>query len=123
MPIDVPGDNRWILNDPNGFRQAITLTSPAGVAATYFGFATDIAELLDPETGQAVSGRRASVSLSLLEVLDLPAVVHESDRRPWLVSFVDARGETNTWKVGDVRPDRRSGNLVLIVEGYRAAAD
>lgn len=122
MGIDAVADAKAILeNSVSGFGQSVVLTSPAGVAATLTGKATDVSESIDPETGLAVAGRRASVALSLLSLPVLPEAVHEPERRPWLVSFVGASGVAATWKVAEVRPDRRVGVVVLILEGYAAA--
>jgi hypothetical protein len=117
-------DNRAILeNEASGFGWLIVLTSPAGVSALYTGFATDISETIDPETGLAVSGRRASVVLSLFSLPELPTAVPESNRRPWVVDFDDVTGAGTTWKVVEVKPDRAIGQVVLLLEAYRAGAD
>lgn len=113
-------DAKAILEDStSGFGWPFVLTSPAGVVSSLVGYSTDVSESIDPETGQAVTGRRASVTVSLLSLPELPAVVHESTSRPWLVTVADAELVAATWKVADVRPDRALGVVVLLLEGYR----
>ena len=117
-------DAKAIIEDSaSGFGWPLVLTSPAAVATLLTGFASDVSETVDPETGIAVVGRRTSVAISLLSLTELPAAVPESDRRPWLVTMADVTGEAATWKVVEVRPDRALGVVVLILEAYRASAD
>jgi hypothetical protein len=113
-------DAKRILEDLSGFGWPLTLISPSGVSASHVGFTTDVAESIDPETGVAVSGRRASVAISLLSLPVLPSAVPESTRRPWVVTFDDATTLTPTrWKVVEVLPDRAIGVVVLLLEAYR----
>lgn len=117
-------DAKAILEDStSGFGWPLTLTSPAGGVSALTGFATDVAESIDPETGLAVAGRRASVAISLLSLPVLPTAVPERDRKPWIVTFADVTLAAASWKVVEVRPDRALGVVVLIVEGYRAGTD
>ena len=117
-------DAKAILEDSDsGFGWPLTLISPAGVTSYATGFATDVAETIDPETGLAVSGRRASVAISLLGLPELPTAVPESTRRPWVVTFDDVTATLTTWKVIEVLPDRALGVVVLLLEAYRAGAD
>lgn len=120
-------DAKAILGDTSGFAEPLTLTSPAGDTRELTGFATDVAESVDPETGVIVSARRASVAISLLTLdelsAELPAVVPDADRKPWLVSFTSATGVLGTWKVVDVKPDRAIGVVVLTLESYDAGTD
>jgi len=118
-----PINARAALESMVDFGAPVTLTSPAGVASAMRGYTTDISATIDPETGQAVTGRRASAVLSLLSLTELPVAVHDSDERPWLVTMADATGALSTWKVIEVRPDRSMGIVVLILGGYGAAAD
>lgn len=117
-------DAKAILEDADaGFGWPLTLTSPAGVPSYLTGFTTDVAEGIDPETGLAVSGRRASVAISLLGLPELPTAVPERTRRPWVVTFDDVTAAATTWKVVEVKPDRALGVVVLMLEGYRAGPD
>lgn len=114
-------DAKAILEDSvSGFGWPLTLTSPAGEATLLTGFATDVSESVDPETGVIVSGRQASVTISLLSLPELPTGVAESTRRPWRVTFADVTLAALTWKVVEVLPDRALGVVRLILEAYRA---
>lgn len=115
-------DAKTILEDSaSGFGWPLTLTSPAGESSMLTGFATDVAESVDPETGVAVSGRRASVAISLLSLPALPVAVADDDARPWLVTMADVAGAEATWKVVEVLPDRALGVVVLLLEAYAGA--
>jgi hypothetical protein len=117
-------DAKAILEDSaSGFGWPLTLTSPAGVATLLTGFATDVSESVDPETGVIVSGRQASVTISLLSLPELPTAVADAARRPWRVTFADVLLAALTWKVVEVLPDRALGVVRLILEGYRAGSD
>lgn len=118
-------DAKAILEDStSGFGWPLTLTSPAGVATLLAGFATDVSERDDPETGVIVSSRQASVTISLLSLigatLELPTGVVEKTQRPWLVTFPDVTLAASTWKVVEVLPDRALGVVRLLLEAYRA---
>ena len=111
-------DARAILEDVSGFAWPVTLTSPAGVASSLLGFTTDVGQTIDPETGQAVAGRRASVSLPRAALAALPEAVADKRRKPWIATFADSQGEVLQWKVIDVLPDAVLGIVVLLVELY-----
>lgn len=115
-------DAKAILEDSgnSGFGWPLTLTSPAGVVSPHVGFATDVAESVDPETGLAVTGRRSSVAIALSSLAELPAAVHDRARRPWLVAVADVSLAAAVWKVVEVRPDRALGIVVLFLEAYIA---
>src|SRR5215510_13621929 len=85
-------DAQAILEDTSGFAWPVTLTSPAGVVTALQGFTTDVAQSIDPETGQAVSGRRASVALARASLPALPEAIADSSRKPWIATFADSQG-------------------------------
>jgi hypothetical protein len=105
-----------------GFGWAITVTNPAGVSAALTGLSTDVETTIDPETGVAVVGRRASVSLvtAQLEALELgePKGVADRASKPWLVRFNDIGGAAHTFKVTAALPDRAAGCVVCILGVY-----
>lgn len=115
-----------ILEDlETGFGWPITLTAPDGTAATFTGFASDISQLIDPDTGQAVSGRLATITLRNA-VIDqelpgkgLPINVVDTNNKPWLVSFDDINGVNYIFKVAESNPDRTLGLTVCILELYK----
>ncbi len=117
-------DAKAILEDSaSGFAWPLALTSPAGVVSLLAGFATDIAESVDPETGVVVAGRRGSVAISLLSLSEMPSAEAESGKRPWQVAFDDLTAAPTTWKVVEVRPDRALGVVVLLLEAFDASID
>ena len=109
-------------DDVGGFAQPIRLTSPAGDTVDLMGNTTDIGMTLDPETGQPIVGRRASVVLSLRSIaaagIGTPTVVSSSSSRPWQVSFPDHFEVEHLFKVADLMTDRAAGCVVLFVEAY-----
>lgn len=115
-------DARAILEDASsGFGWAFTLTSPAGVTTGHVGFTSDVAMNIDPETGIAVTGRKASVAVALGSLTVLPEAVSERERKPWRVTFASPNGSIGTWKVVEVLPDRAVGIVVLLLESYASA--
>lgn len=112
-----------ILEDSvTGFGWPITITDPAGNVGTLTGFSDDIAQVIDPDTGQAVSGRLASVALrasSLTFVgLALPRGIADTGSKPWVVQFDDINGNAYTFKVSQSNPDRALGLVVCLLELY-----
>ena len=116
-------DARAILEDStSGFGWPITLTDPVGVALQLTGFATDVGQTIDPDTGQAVAGRRGSVAVSLAALTEVPQAIASEARKPWVVTFANIAGVSGDWKVIEVLPDRAAGVVVLLLEAYNAGA-
>lgn len=116
---------RIIEDRDGGFGWDITLTDPAGVSYPLVGTATDIARAIDTETGQAVTGRFASVSIRISSLLragasSLPRGVADRAGKPWLVAFSDINGTPDVYKVQSSAPDRALGVLSLTLEVYVA---
>jgi len=112
-----------ILEDSlTGFGWPITVTNPAGTSAELTGFSDDISQVIDPDTGQAVSGRLASVAVRIGHLTDnglsIPRGVADSTSKPWVVSFDDVNGNAHTFKVAESNPDRALGLVVCILEAY-----
>jgi hypothetical protein len=114
-------DARAILEDTSGFAWPVTLTSPLGVVTSFYGFTQDVGVVIDPETGQAVAGRHASVSCARGALPELPEAVAEGSRKPWVATFADSQGVPATWKVIEVQPDRVLGVVKLLLEVYQRA--
>lgn len=111
-------------NTETGFGWPITVTDPAGVSKPLKGFSNDIAQVIDPDTGQLVSGRSASVSIRLAALTaagfsSLPRNVTERTSKPWVVQFDDINGQPWTFKVRSADPDRALGLIVCMLEDYR----
>ena len=112
-----------ILEDTvTGFGYSITLTDPSGTVRPLTGFSDDIAQIIDPDTGQAVSGRLASAALRISSIisagLTLPKGIADAGIKPWLVQFDDINGNPYTFKVAQSNPDRALGLVTLLLELY-----
>ena len=112
-----------ILEDTDsGFGWPIVVTDPNGATYSLTGFSQDIGLVVDPETGQAVSGRLASVALPMARIeasgLKLPREIPQSTSKPWLITFDDILGKPRTFKVRETMPDRTIGVIVCILEFY-----
>lgn len=105
-----------------GFAFDITVTDPDGNSGILTGSSNDIAQLIDPDTGQAVSGRLASVALRLsslaAEGLGIPEGTADESSKPWVIAFDDINGSPHAFKVSESNPDRALGVVVCILEGY-----
>lgn len=113
-----------ILEDgATGFGWPITITDPAGDTGTLTGFSDDIAQIIDPDTGQAVSGRLASVALRIsslaLEGLTLPRGIADAGSKPWVIEFDDINGNAFKFKVSESNPDRALGLVTCLLELYQ----
>lgn len=112
-----------ILEDAStGFGWPITITDPSGTVGELTGFSDDISQIIDPDTGQAVSGRLASVALrtsSLTAVgLALPRGIADSGSKPWIIDFDDINGSSYKFKVAQSNPDRALGLVTCLLELY-----
>jgi len=118
-------DNKAILNDSlYGFGYSIVITDPTGTTYPAFtGFSNDISQLIDPDTGMAVTGRMATVALHIQDIIDagltLPESIADSSLKPWLIAFNDINGALQTFKVSESTPDRAIGMLICILEFYK----
>lgn len=112
-----------ILEDSaTGFGWPISVTDPDGNVGSLTGFSDDIAQVIDPDTGQAVSGRLASVALRIsslaLAGLTLPRGIADTGSKPWVVEFDDINGNAYKFKVAQSNPDRALGLVTLLLELY-----
>lgn len=111
------------LEDTNYFGWPITVTDPNGLSESLTGSSTDIAQVIDPDTGAVVSGRAASVTLKIetltgLGFADIPRAIAETAGKPWVISFDDINGNSFTFKVKESNPDRAIGLVVCHLELY-----
>ena len=117
-------DHAAILSDVSqGFAIPLTITNPAGVSVTLAGFASDVGEVVDPESGIPVIGRRATISFVQDPIVEaglgpIVAIV-DDNRRPWLASFADAHGVVRIYKITGVMPETDLGSLRCSLETYR----
>ena len=114
-----------ILEDSSaGFGWPITVTAPDGTVRPLTGYSDDISQIIDPDTGQAVSGRLASIALRVSSIyaafpgLGLPKSIADSGSKPWVVQFDDINGLSYTFKISQSNPDRALGMLVCLLEFY-----
>jgi hypothetical protein len=115
-------DAKAILEDSSsGFGWSLLVTSPAGTEWELIGFATDIGQTIDPDTGQAVAGRRASVAVHMASLPVVPELQSMAAAKPWRVSFENEAGAAQVWKIIEVLPDHAMGVMVFLLEAYRAA--
>lgn len=103
-----------------GFGWDITLRNPAGVEQPLVGRSDDISQIIDPDTGQMVSGRLASVAIRIgLITIGLPRGIADEAGKPWVVQFDDINGNAYTFAVAQSNPDRALGLVTCILEEYR----
>jgi hypothetical protein len=116
-------DAQAILENTNEFGVELTVTNPAGASAAVKGYSADVHLLMDPGTGQAVTGRKISCALHMRSLvaagLDTPVGVSDPSAKPWRVAFADSAGESQIFKVVASEPDRVLGVLVLWLEVLR----
>lgn len=111
------------------FGLAFTITDPAGLTSSALvGQSGDIAALIDPDTGQAVTGRLAHLVVRISSFLtdpagftDLPVGIADQNTLPWVVSFLGVSTPAFLWKVKHSRPDRTLGIVTLVLEFYEVA--
>lgn len=113
----------FLEDDVGGFACDITVTTPLGVELELKGYASDIGQTLDPETGQAVTGRRASVALPIVRFtaagVELPRHIADRASRPWVVQIADIEGVLHTYAVAEAMPDRAIGVVTCLLQAYR----
>jgi hypothetical protein len=114
-----------ILEDGvTGFGWPITVTDPSGNSGTgpLTGVSDDISQVIDPDTGMAVSGRLASVAIRISALtnagLGLPRGIADSGVKPWIIEFDDINGNAFKFKVAQSNPDRALGLITLLLELY-----
>ena len=106
-------------DDVRGGGWTIRVTNPDGVSQDMVGFSNDMSQAIDPDTGQLVTGRAASVALrSSSLTIGLPIGIANSSSKPWSVEFDDINGNSHTFKVLASNPDRGLGIISLILELY-----
>jgi hypothetical protein len=115
-------DARTILEDSDGFACSITVTDPDCSSAVLDGFAQDIGQDIDPNTGLMVAGRKTTVTLPLAALADaglgVPKGIAEASSLPWLMTFSDVLGTQRIFKVAVAMPDYEIGIVVCELEGF-----
>lgn len=107
----------------NGFGWSVKLYDPSGNYVSLTGQSSDISQMIDPDTGQMVSGRMATVTLRLSTLrakgVEAPRGISESNSRPWVVEFDDILGQSWKFKVLRTSPDRTLGTVTCYLEAYQ----
>ena len=117
-------DLAGIIEDSvTGFGWDIAVTDPAGTTVPLVGLSDDISQVIDPDTGQAVSGRLASVTLRISSLITagvgLPQGISDTAAKPWIIEFDDINGNPFKFKVSQSNPDRALGVVVCLLELYQ----
>jgi len=112
-------------DDVCGFGWPIIVTDPNGVTVdTLKGLSDDIGAVVDPDTGQLVSGRLASVALRISSLasagLGIPEGIADETKKPWVIEFDDINGNAHTFKVIESNPDRALGVVTCLLGSYKA---
>lgn len=116
-------DLESIMTDKtNGFGWDIELIDTAGVSYAVVGRSDDIGQVIDPDTGMPVSGRLASVSVTIASLdavgAGLPQGIADTGGKPWVVKFDDINGRSYSFKVIQSNPDRALGIVICLLEAY-----
>lgn len=116
-------DTTRILEDNDtGFGWPITLIDPSDLETELIGYSNDIHEIIDPDTGVSVSGRKVSVALSISSIeaanIPLPYAIADEKTKPFVIKFNDNAGNEHIFKVMESNPDRTLGIITCILEIY-----
>ena len=119
----IESDLGFILEDSVfGFGWPLTVTDPGENSAEFVGFSADIPQVIDPDTGQAISGRLASVTLRTSSLsaagLGWPKGISDPESKPWVIEFDDINGSPYKFKVAESNPDRALGVITCLLEAY-----
>lgn len=116
-------DAQKIMNsDKFGFSTDITLVEPDGTEHSFKSIISVIHNLIDPDTGQPVSGYLATASINRLDLNDLGLTLPEGEsselERPWLVRETNIDGVVVTYKLVRAAPDEANGNILCDLGSY-----
>lgn len=116
-------DSQRIMNSARcGFSTAITLTDPSGVGYPFNSIIAVIHNLVDPDTGQPVSGFLATASINTLDLLALGLEIPEGEMsesaRPWTITETNIQNVVVTYKIVSAAPDEANGNILCDLVNY-----
>ena len=117
-------DLATVMESAESFRWPVVLTDPDDNTHTapLYAIVNDVSGLIDPDTGQLVSGRVATFGIRISSItalgLGLPKGESSSNKRPWVVSFKDITGASHLMKVTRGDPDLTLGIINLYLEVY-----
>lgn len=119
-----------LKDDVNGFGRAVVLIDPDGQQIELVGQTGDIGLVIDPDTGTAISGRTAHISIGVDDInaaitagqiSGFPRGISDETSKPWICRFDDLEGATYTFKLINTFPDRTLGLLTCLIGAYRGA--
>lgn len=116
-------DAQRIMNSNTfGFGTDAILIDPDGTQYPMKSIISVIHNLVDPDTGQPVSGYLATASLNRLNIplakREELQGISEHDRRPWLLQETNIDGVDITYKVTRAAPDEANGNILCDLGAY-----
>lgn len=116
-------DAQTIMNSGRfGFGTDVVITDPDGVEYPMKSILTVIHNLIDPDTGQPVSGYLATASINRYNVpvskrTELYGVSDEL-KRPWTMRETNIDGVIVTYKITRAAPDEANGNILCDLGSY-----
>lgn len=117
-----------MIENPKDFGWPVILTNPEGETlggddSPLHAIVNDISSLIDPDTGDPVSGRLATATFRVSTLLErgfkIPKNISDKNSKPWLVAFTNVNGKAQTFKVSRTDPDRQPGAVVCYLELYK----
>jgi hypothetical protein len=119
-------DKAFTLKDSEfGFGTEITLTDPDLFTAVVTGRTNDISFAIDANTGQAVSGRTATIAIDIVELQekgfsDTPKAQTDKTKKPWIVEWTDPRtSKSYSFTILEANPDRTLNILLCTLSFYK----
>lgn len=104
------------------FGWPITITDPSDTTVELSGYSNDIAQTIDPDTGQIISGRIATIAFSLRALTDaglgIPIGIEDNTIKPWRITFQDTDLVSYRFKVQSSNPDRTLGIVTCELKLY-----
>ena len=102
--------------------QNVVLITPEGLKYPLNSIVSVIHNLIDPDTGQPVSGFLATASINRLDLNELDIALPEGEasefERPWLVRETNIDGVEVTYKITRSAPDESNGNILCDLGAY-----
>ncbi len=122
LRVVAEADLAFILEDGvYGFGWPINVVNPDGASQGLTGYSADIEQLIDDDTGTAVTGRLATAAIRIKTLtIGLPIAIADATKKPWLITFDDINGTEYTFKVQDSAPDRALGIVVVTLELWKS---
>lgn len=116
-------DSQRIMNSTRfGVSIDIVLLDPAQVEYPLKSIVTVIHNLIDPDTGQPVSGYLATASINRLDLnelgITLPEGVSNELERPWTIRYTNIDNVVITNKITRSAPDEANGNILCDLGSY-----